>query len=75
MDDHEPRTDTMEEAIIAFMLAFWPLLLTLGIVDHFFLPEYDLRLPTLVLAGAAGLASARQQRRNAERLGVIDDPR
>lgn len=74
MESPEARPDT-EGAFIAFMLAFWPLLLVLGIADHFFLPEYDLRLPSLAMAGAAGWVAARLQQRKAERLGMLDESR
>ncbi|HEY2156495.1 MAG TPA: hypothetical protein VGH33_12750 [Isosphaeraceae bacterium] len=72
MDTPETRPDT-DGAFIAFMLAFWPLLLVLGIADHFFLPDYDLRLPTLAVAGGAGWVAARAQRRKAERLELLDE--
>jgi hypothetical protein len=72
MQTHEAKPDT-EGAVIAFMLAFWPLLLVVGLIDHFLLPEYDLRLFTLALAGAAGWGSVRIQQRRAERLSLAED--
>ena len=71
MRANEPRTHTFEEVVIPFMLAFFPLALVLGVVDHFFLPEYDLRLPSLALAGAAGWVSVWLRRRRAERLRLL----
>jgi hypothetical protein len=73
MDVPESKFDT-GEAFIAFMVVFWPLLLILGIVDHFFLTEHDLRLASLALAGAAGWGNMRLQRRKAERLALLEDP-
>jgi hypothetical protein len=72
MDTDQPKTDR-EGAFIAFMLAFWPLLAVLGLIDHFFLPEYDLRLFTLALAGAAGWGCVRVQQRRAERALHAED--
>ena len=74
MQTDEPKPDH-EGAFIAFMLAFWPLLLILGLIDHFLLPEYDLRLFTLVLAGVAGWACVRLQRQRAERALAAEDAR
>ncbi len=57
MQADQPKADH-EGAFIAFMLAFWPLLLIIGLIDHIVLPEYDLRLFALVLAGAVGWVCA-----------------
>jgi hypothetical protein len=73
MQESETKTDTTEETIISFMLAFWPLALVLGIVDHFLLPEYDLRLFCLAAAGAAGVGNVWLKRRKAERLKLLGE--
>jgi TRAP-type uncharacterized transport system fused permease subunit len=73
MRGREARFD-IEETIIAFMLAFWPAVLVLGVIDHFFLTEYNLQLASLALAGAAGWANVKLQRRKAERVELIDGP-
>jgi hypothetical protein len=68
MQTNEPRPDAFEATIIPFMLVFFPLVLILGIVDHFFLSDYDLQLPTLALAAAAGALNVWLRRRRAERM-------
>lgn len=72
MQTHDAKSDT-EGAVIAFMMAFWPLLVVLGIIDHFFLPDYDLRLFTLVLSAAVGWGSVRMHQRRVERLALSED--
>lgn len=73
MQANEPRPDAFEETVIPFMLVFFPLLLVVGIVDHFFLPEYDLRLPSLALAGIAGSVNVWLKRRKAEKLRLLGE--
>jgi hypothetical protein len=72
MEVRESKFD-IGEAFIAFMVAFWPLLLVLGLIDHFFLSEHDLRLASLGLAGAAGWINLWLQRRKAERLALLEE--
>jgi hypothetical protein len=74
MRTDQPKPDH-EGAFIAFMLAFWPLLLILGLVNHFGLPESDLRLFTLALAGAAGWGCVRVQQRRTARVLAAEDRR
>jgi hypothetical protein len=69
MHTHEstqaPKFDR-EMATIVFMLVFWPILLLLGVVDHFFMPDHDLRLFALVFAAAIGGLGVLLQRRKVE---------
>jgi hypothetical protein len=69
MSTHEstqaPKFDR-EMAIIVFMLVFWPILVVLGVIDHFFMPDHDLRLFALVFAAAVGGLGVQLQRRRAE---------
>lgn len=37
-----------------FMMVFWPVTLLFGIVDHFFIPDSDLRLIGVLLGLLAG---------------------
>ena len=74
MQTDEPKPDH-EGAFIAFMLAFWPLQLILRLVNHFALPESDLRLFTLALAGAVGWGCARMQQRRSGRALRVEDSR
>jgi hypothetical protein len=69
MSTHEStqeRKFDREMAVIVFMLLFWPILLVLGVVDHFFMPDHDLRLFALVFATAIGGLGVLVQRRKAE---------
>jgi hypothetical protein len=54
-----------------FMVIFWPLSLLLGIVDHWFIADFDLRLPNLAVATFAGCVGVTvyeaRRRRSAER--------
>jgi hypothetical protein len=53
---HEPPNLTR---FFVFMLVFWPLSLLLGVVDHWLIPDYDLRLLNLVLGGLGGWVGVR----------------
>jgi hypothetical protein len=69
MSTHEStqeRKFDREMAIIVFMLVFWPILLILGVVDHFFMPDHDLRLFAFVFAAAIGGLGVLLQRRKVE---------
>jgi hypothetical protein len=69
MSTHEStqeRKFDREMAIIVFMLVFWPILLVLGIADHFFMPDHDLRLFAIVFAAAIGGLGVLVQRRRVE---------
>jgi hypothetical protein len=54
-----------------FMVIFWPLSLLLGIADHWFMADYDMRLVNLAVATFAGSVGAVvfevRRRRSAER--------
>jgi hypothetical protein len=69
MSTHETtqeRKFDREMAVIVFMLVFWPILLVLGVIDHFFMPDHDLRLFALLFAAAVGGLGVQLQRRRAE---------
>ena len=57
--------------ICVFVMIFWPLSLLLGIADHWFIADYDLRLVNLAVASfAAGvgvMVFEARRRRSAER--------
>ena len=42
-----------------FMLVFWPLSFLLGVVDHWLIPDHDLRLLNIVLGGLGGWVGVR----------------
>ena len=67
-DRVQPDYGTM---IGVFMVIFWPLSLLLGIADHWFIPDYDLRLVNLAVATFAAWVGVRvfeaRRRRSAER--------
>ena len=54
-----------------FVVIFWPLSLLLGIADHWFIADYDLRLVNLAVATFAACAGViffeARRRRSAER--------
>jgi hypothetical protein len=69
MSTHETtqeRKFDREMAVIVFMLVFWPILLVLGVIDHFFMPDHDLRLFALLFAAAVGGLGVQLQRRRTE---------
>jgi|GEM_PF-5680527 len=51
--DDEPKIDSTMQFYV-FMLVFWPSALILGLIDFVFIPEYDLRPLTLLLALLSG---------------------
>ena len=67
-DRVQPDYGTM---IGVFMVIFWPLSLLLGIADHWFIADYDLRLVNLAVATFAAWVGVRvfeaRRRRSAER--------
>ena len=74
-DRVKPDYGTM---IAIFVVIFWPLSLLLGIADHWFIADYDLRLVNLAVATLAGCAGVMvfeaRRRRSAERENsVVED--
>jgi hypothetical protein len=69
---------SLEVKFFVFMVVFWPLSLLLGVVDHWLVPEYDLRLVNLALGALGGgvgvLAFAYWRRRSAEAGGPEPPP-
>ena len=61
-----------------FMAIFWPLSLLLGIVDHWFIEDYDLRPVNVALAALVGwvgaIAFEAWRHRLAEREGPVAPP-
>jgi hypothetical protein len=59
--DHQQSRDDAEPDYFmyfsAFMLAFWPVTLILGLIDYLFIPGYDLRLVDLMIGLLAGWVS------------------
>jgi hypothetical protein len=52
-DPSEARKD-FESYFYVFMLAFWPVALLFGIVDHWFITGYDFRVLDVLLGMIAG---------------------
>ena len=67
-DRVKPDYGTM---IAVFVAIFWPLSLLMGIADHWFIPDYDLRLVNLAVAAFAAWVGVKvfeaRRRRSAER--------
>jgi len=61
MDSQANSPDEEREPDVAmhfyvFMMVFWPVSIALGLIDHYYIQEYDLRLVNLVLGALAGWA-------------------
>jgi hypothetical protein len=59
------RTDRISDEnlmlrLCIFMLVFWPLSLVLGVIDHWFVPDRDLRLLNLAMGALAGWYAVRR---------------
>jgi hypothetical protein len=69
---------SLEVRCFVFMAVFWPVSLLLGVVDHWFVPGYDLRLVNLALGALGGwvgvLAFAYWRRRSADEGGPEPPP-
>ena len=62
----EPETDYGLYFMI-FMVVFWPVSLVLGLIDFYWIQDYDLRLVNLVLGGLIGWLGVVLYRRREER--------
>lgn len=49
----EPEFDPMM-LFYVFMIVFWPTAVLLGFIDHTLIPDYDLRIPMMLLSLGAG---------------------
>lgn len=51
-EENEQEPDTAMHFYV-FMMVFWPVSLLLGLIDYYYIRDYDLRLVNLVLGAAA----------------------